>query len=348
MFAVAAALPDWMRWLPSGLAVQALAATDSARALVFSNLMLTEIAIVAVAGLWLLARQLCNGVVAVGVREAGMRAANGRPAVRAPWRASALISPVQRRELLLLARDRTFMVQTLVLPLSIVGMQVLLNVHTNIFVGAVDTPSTLAALAFGLAAYTLMFSAFQTLNAEGQALWILYCVPHSLETVLRQKAILWSAMAIIYPLAVFVIAIAVAGGVSWEFLTSAAIVLVGVPIFATIAVALGVFGCDPLAQDVRRRVRPTYLYLYMMLVSLYAYAIFSGTIWQSGALMILSALLAIALWQKARDQLPYLLDPSASPPAHVSLSDGLIAALLFFVLQACSRCLRCNSPRRIC
>jgi hypothetical protein len=333
IFAIATAFPDWTRWLPSGLAVQALAA-DSARALLFTALMLVEVAAVVVVGLWLLARQLRNGVVAVGVREAAGRVANDRRAVRAPWRVSALISPVQRRELLLLARDRTFMVQTLVLPLSIVGMQVLLNVHANIFVGAVDTPSTLAALAFGLAAYTLMFSAFQTLNAEGQALWILYCVPHSLEAVLRQKASLWSAMAIIYPLAVFVIAVGVAGGVSWAFLASAAIVLVGVPIFATIAVALGVFGCDPLAQDVRRRVRPTYLYLYMMLVSLYAYAIFSGTIWQRGALLILSALLAVALWQKARDHLPYLLDPSASPPAYVSLADGLIAALLFFVLQA--------------
>jgi ABC-2 type transport system permease protein len=334
IFAAATALPDWTRWLPSGLAVQALAATDSARALVFTAIMLVEIAVVAVAGLWLLAHQLRNGVVAVGMREAARRVPNGPRAARASWRVSALISPVQRRELLLLARDRTFMVQTLVLPLSIVGMQVLLNVHTNIFVGAVDTPSTLAALAFGLSAYTLMFSAFQTLNAEGQALWILYCVPNSLEAVLRQKANLWSAVAIIYPFAVFAVAIVVAGGVSWAFLASAAIVLAGVPIFATVAVALGVFGCDPLAQDVRRRVRPTYLYLYMVLVSLYAYAIFSGTIWQRGALMILSALLAIALWQKACDQLPYLLDPSASPPAHVSLSDGMIAALLFFVLQA--------------
>jgi ABC-2 type transport system permease protein len=253
VFAAATALPDWTRWLPSGLAVQAVAATDATRALMFTFLMLAEVAAVVVAGLWLLARQLRNGVVAVGVREAAGRVANDRRTVRAPWRVSALISPVQRRELLLLARDRTFMVQTLVLPLSIVGMQVLLNVHANIFVGAVDTPSTLAALAFGLAAYTLMFSAFQTLNAEGQALWILYCVPHSLEAVLRQKASLWSAMAIIYPLAVFVIAVVVAGGVSWAFLASAAIVLVGVPIFATIAVALGVFGCDPLAQDVRRR-----------------------------------------------------------------------------------------------
>jgi membrane protease YdiL (CAAX protease family) len=334
MLSFASALPEWTRWLPSGLAVQALASTDPVHALLLIGLMLVEIAAVVLAGMWLLARQLRNGVVSVGVREAAGRVANGRRRGLAPRRSPVLISAVQRRELLLLARDRTFMVQTLVLPLSIVGMQVLLNVHTNIFVGAVDTPSTLAALAFGLAAYTLMFSAFQTLNAEGQALWILYCVPHSLEAVLRQKARLWSVVAIIYPLAVFVIAVVVAGGVSAAFLASAAIVLVGVPIFATIAVALGVFGCDPLAQDVRRRVRPTYLYLYMVLVSLYAYAIFSGTIWQRGALMILSGLLAVALWQKARDQLPYLLDPSASPPAHVSVSDGLIAALLFFVLQA--------------
>jgi len=49
--------------------------------------------------------------------------------------------------------------------------------------------------------------------------------------------------------------------------------------------------------------------------------------------MVLSLLLAFALWQKARDQLPYLLDPDASPPARVSTSDGLIAAMLFFVAQ---------------
>ncbi len=51
-------------------------------------------------------------------------------------------------------------------------------------------------------------------------------------------------------------------------------------------------------------------------------------------MIILTALLAIALWQKARDRSTYLLDPSASPPARVSVSDGLIAALMFFVLQA--------------
>jgi len=50
--------------------------------------------------------------------------------------------------------------------------------------------------------------------------------------------------------------------------------------------------------------------------------------------MVLTALVALALWQKARDRFPYLLDPTAAPPARVSLADGLIAALMFFVLQA--------------
>jgi ABC-2 type transport system permease protein len=49
--------------------------------------------------------------------------------------------------------------------------------------------------------------------------------------------------------------------------------------------------------------------------------------------IVLSGLLSLALWQKARDELPYLLDPAASPPARVSTSDGIIAAMVFFVVQ---------------
>jgi ABC-2 type transport system permease protein len=107
----------------------------------------------------------------------------------------------------------------------------------------------------------------------------------------------------------------------------------GVPIYAAIAVALGVFGCDPLAQEVRTKLRPTYVYLYMMLAGLYTYAIFAGEWWQKVVLIVLSGLLSLALWQKARDELPFLLDPAASPPARVSTSDGIIAAMMFFVLQ---------------
>jgi membrane protease YdiL (CAAX protease family) len=177
-----------------------------------------------------------------------------------------------------------------------------------------------------------MFSAFQTLNTEGNALWVLYSVPHPIERVLRQKAILWAVVCLVYPLAVFAFAL-VTGRASAEMLGLAPVILAGVPIFAVIATALGVFACDPLAIVVQRRLRPSYMYLYMLLAGLYAYAIFASTVWQRAGAMVLTALLALALWQKARDHLPYLLDPSASPPARVSLSDGLVAAMMFFVVQ---------------
>ena len=141
---------------------------------------------------------------------------------------------------------------------------------------SIADPLHLAAIAFALAAYGLMFSAFQALNAEGQALWILYSVPHSLESVLLQKARLWAAITLIYPLALFTVAIAVTGSVSLQLAGAALIVLAGVPIFSLVATALGVFGCDPLEPEIHRRVRPTYMYLYMLLVSLYVYAIYAS------------------------------------------------------------------------
>ncbi|MFZ1104957.1 MAG: type II CAAX endopeptidase family protein, partial [Hyphomicrobiaceae bacterium] len=239
---------------------------------------------------------------------------------------------IQARELVLLARDRNFLVQSLVLPVLVIGAQIWFNSGGEMLTAAWHTPSGLAAVAFFMAAYALMFSAFQTLNTEGNALWILYSVPHSLESILRQKATLWGIVCLAYPLAIFAVAPMV-GTPLPDLLGPAVVAAAGVPIFAVIATALGVFASDPLAQIVQRRLRPSYMYLYMLLAGLYVYAIFASTVWQRAGLMVLTALLGLALWQKARDHLPYLLDPAESPPARVSLSDGLVAAMLFFVAQ---------------
>jgi membrane protease YdiL (CAAX protease family) len=216
----------------------------------------------------------------------------------------------------------------------VVGLQILVASGNQVLAGVFEPTSTLAAVAFYLAALTIMQPAFRTLGAEGAGLWILYSVPHSLESILLQKAKLWAIVALVYPVVIFAIAFTAVREIPVQFIASAAVVLLGVPIFSMIAVPLGVFACDPLTQEVQRRVRLTYLYLYLMLGSFYAYAIYVNNIWQRIALMILTALVAMALWQKARDQFDYLLDPSASPPSRVSVSDGLIAALAFFVLQA--------------
>ena len=240
---------------------------------------------------------------------------------------------MQRRELTLLGRDRNFLVQSLVLPLLIVGGQILLGssgVATSMWID----PNVLASVAFGLAAYSLSMSAFQTLNTEGHALWLLYTFPLSIEAVLKDKAKLWGVITLAYPRRDVRYRRRARAGARWKFLGAMLTAFLGIPIYAFIAVALGVFGSNPLEQQQNHKVKPAYVYIYMSLAALYVYAIVTPNPAQRLIFMVLTLLLAFALWQKARDQLPYLLDPDASPPARVSTSDGLIAAMLFFVAQA--------------
>ena len=327
-------LPAWVMWLPPGLAVRALTSTGLETAVPEAALLVLEVAVIGVMTFAILSRQLRYGVVTSGGRETGRRAIVTRTAgpIGAGRGRRMLLSAVQARELRLLGRDRNFLVQTLVLPVVVVAAQVLFNARGDVFAAIGQHPEHLAAMAFGVAAYALVFSAFQTLNAEGHALWILYCVPHSLESVLRQKALLWGALSLLYPVVIGV-GVAISGSMSVDLIGPGAIVLIGVPVYAVIATSLGVFACDPLAQDIQRRVRLSYTYLYMLLSSLFVYAIYTTSFWQRIAFVVLTTLLALALWQKARDHLPYLLDPASSPPARVSLADGLIAAMMFFVFQ---------------
>jgi ABC-2 type transport system permease protein len=324
--------PSWGCWLPTGLAVRALNGGTVWAQLGLGVLLVVEVSSALWAGVVILTQQLSRGVVAASSRETARSPAIESNAAVAPPRLWFLTA-VQRRELRLLSRDRSFLVQTLVLPVVIVLSQFVLQgrVQGISVLGVSNT--TIASVAFGIAAYTLMLSAFQTLNSEGGSLWLLYTVPRSIESVLGEKARLWAALALVYPITVFVVAIVLKMRVDPELIGLAAIVLLGVPIYTAIAVSLGVFGCDPLSQEVRTKVRSTYVYLYLMLAGLYTYAIFASEWWQKLVFIVLSALLAVSLWQKARDELPYLLDPAASPPARVSTSDGVIAAMLFFVAE---------------
>jgi ABC-2 type transport system permease protein len=330
-------MPSWISSLPPGLAVQMAASASPAEAIQPLALLLAEAALFVLSGIALLGWQLRLGFVAAGARESGRRDRISKAGKAEPGRLSlrGVLAPIQIREIRLLSRDRNFLVQTLVMPAVIIGAQLFLNTGAaSSFAEIASHPEYAASIAFGISAYALMFSAFQTINTEGGALWLLYSVPQSLESILRQKAAFWSAACLVYPAIVFGSVAILGGGPSFMLGELAAIVLLGIPIFAVIGTALGVFASDPLAQTVQRKVKISYIYLYMLLASFYAYTIYAHGIWQRLALFVLTALLSGALWQKARDQLPYLLDPAASPPARVSLSDGLIAALMFFVVQS--------------
>jgi len=334
--------PSWGSWTPPGLVLQAIQTNDGLRYAALLGLLAVEIALLMGAGMALLRHQLRHGVVNSGARESARSAAPPRAAAPAAARGAlarlsdataAMLSPLQRRELRLLSRDRNFLFQTLLLPIIIVVSQMVFNGKLNSLAELGEHHTVAAAVAFGLGVYVLMLSAFQTLNNEGQVLWLLYTVPRSIESALKEKAKLWGALSMLYPAVVLAISAWYTEHFDWSMLVLVLIVAAGVPIYAMIAVALGVFACDPLAVDARTRVRPTYVYLYMLLASFYTFCIYSSVWSQKLVVMVLTASMALALWQKARDALPYLLDPAAAPPARVSTADGLIAATAFFILQ---------------
>lgn len=327
----AAAMPAWSSWTPPGLLVRVLNAGSLAAALLPACLLLAQVLLLMLLGMAMLRRQLRHGVVGAGQREASRkRSPAALPAGQ--WRAR-IATVIQRRELTLLMRDRNFMVQTLLMPLLILGGQAFFSGQARDLHALLASPALLASTGFFLGSYVLMMSAFQTLNKEGGALWLLYTFPVSVEQALRQKAQLWAVLALLYPLILFGAALAWLPAWRWDMAGLMLLALAGIPLYSMIAVALGVFASDPLATETTAKIRPTYMYLYLLLTGLYLAALAAGSVVQQLVFVVLTLALALALWQKARDELPYLLDPAASPPARVSASDGLIAAMLFFILQ---------------
>lgn len=326
-------LPGWLAWTPAGLFVRMVDASTLQQLGLAAALLAAQLALILAGGMLLLRYQLRAGVVGSGAREAGRRPPQAETPMR-QWLARLLPdSPIKRRELRLLSRDRNFLVQSLLLPIVIFGSQLIISGSPSALSDLVDSPKLLGGFAFGIASYMLMLSAFQTINNEGQSLWLLYTFPRSIESVLKEKAEFWAVLALAYPALLLGVVQWIAPHKAPAMLAMFAVVLAGIPIFSLIAVSLGVFASNPLAQDARTKVKIGHAYLYMILSGLYVFAVTSKVWSQKLVLMILMASLAVALWQKARDRLPYLLDPAVAPPARISTADGLIAALLFFVLQ---------------
>lgn len=235
------------------------------------------------------------------------------------------------KELLLLSRDRTLLVQSLVVPVVMVGLQAFLN--PTVIASARSSPRDAAAIAFGVGSVVLAMGATRVLAVEVPALWLLATLPRPLDRILADKALLWSGIASVFALALF----AFIGGANPEFYLRGAphlvLGLVGLFIYAFIAAGIGIVGTDTMDPEPRRRVQVTMVYLFMLLAALFGYALYTPSEWTKIVQIVLSGLLAVALWQKVRDLAPYVLDPSAAPPRRVAVSDGIIAALCFFVCQ---------------
>jgi ABC-2 type transport system permease protein len=238
---------------------------------------------------------------------------------------------IAAHEMLLLARDRNLMVQVLIVPLLIPVYYLLTNSR---IVTAVGTSLRHAAtMAFAVGAYSFLNSAMPILNREDKTLWYLLSFPHSLSSILLKKAMVWAVVGLLYGGTVLVFVAHNSRqwhGSAWGDVFLA---LYGIVLYAFIASGIGILATNVLETTRRARFRTDMVYLYMVLAAMWANTIYSPSLWGKLAQLVLSTLLAVALWEKVKEVSPYLLDPTQRPPRTIGLADGMIAALTFFVVQ---------------
>jgi ABC-2 type transport system permease protein len=317
--------PDWIIWTPPGVAIQILCAPAAANAYGLYALLLLETLMIVFLSVGFLRFQLRNGLVAHGARESGRTTRSTR---NTPVRGGKglQLSPVVWRELTLLLRDRRLLVQFFGVPLVTIGGQFFFNGKLAGILA--QKPAALASAAFGVGAYVLAQSALQALTTEQGSLWLLYTFPRPVMRILREKVRFYFVLSLCYPVLLCAVCPALSRVAPWRFTGGFALATLGLAIYSVIGVSIGV-----LAGVRSTWSRSLYAYQFLLLAGIYTYALFTGDWRVETPIVLLCGALAFALWQKAGDRLPYLLDPTAAPPSGVALSDGLIAATLFFVLQ---------------
>jgi ABC-2 type transport system permease protein len=281
-------------------------------------------------GYMVLLYQIRNGVTSSHGQAAG-RKKNRAPA-KIRTRERFALPALARRELLLLSRDHAYLTQTLLIPLLIMGLQ--LYIKSGGELRQLSDGTLLAAAAFGSASYSLMFSAFQVLNSEGQALWIWWTLPQPLEKLVLDKVLNWFFTALAFALLFIVLAVLAASKITPDFVLRFSVALLGVPIFTMIATSLGIYSYLGHTAEAQPKIRPTLAYLYLLLNGVYIGALFAPLYSVTLIATLLMAFLAYALWLGARAKLPTIMDPSASRPRAPTLLQGIAAVQIYFWLHA--------------
>ena len=214
------------------------------------------------------------------------------------------------KDLRLLLRDRNFLVQTLILPLVVVGYNVFFN--AGVFKGAMTNFAYGATMAFGVGAYTLTSSAFAILAVEGNSLWMLYTFPRPLHSMLLEKTLLWTGVALVYTTCVLGYCAWSIPHLAWAAAPEAGMAVAGTVVYSFIAGGIGVLATDPMkAGTGRRRYRAGTVYLYLILAGLYGYALHSGGLWVQAGALAAAGLIARVLWRMVGARTPWLLDTAA-------------------------------------
>jgi len=267
-------------------------------------------------------RSLRGGVMRSGGVDSGERGGSGA------WRRARRLGVVGK-DLAMLLRDRAFFVQTLLVPVFVVVLQLVVNPALGKAEGV-----GIALIAYFVGFYGATGGCFQVLSSEGRALWMLYSLPVPVEHVLRRKTRLWAFVACAMGAGALLVFALRAGDVDvLRLAADLAFVVGGVWCAAHIAAAISVLGANTSIDAVQRQPKQRYVYLFLLLASAYIAALGAPELAHRVAGLTVFATLSFGLWQRACDRLRWLLDPVTDTLDRVTVLDAGAAMLVFFLVQ---------------
>ncbi|GAA0320214.1 hypothetical protein GCM10009087_33160 [Sphingomonas oligophenolica] len=229
--------------------------------------------------------------------------------------------PLFRKEFLWFVRDRSAIVQVILIPLTVAGFQ-LFNLRA-IVSQAGNSWNYLSGAAIFFGTYFLWILGPKSLTSEGSALWIALTWPRGLESVLKAKAWLWSMIA-----SGLVLAVLLAG--CWLFpqdVWKIALVAIGWYFFArsmaeksvTLVTVVSESGEAQQVSSGRR---------WAAQLGMLSFGI--GVCTQQWNLAVVgivySWITAAAMWENLRARLPYLYDPwSETLPPPPTLMHAMVS-----------------------
>lgn len=235
-----------------------------------------------------------------------------------------------RKELAWFARDRSALVQVILVPATMVGLQ-LFNVR-GLLAQAHTGWQFPCGAGILVGTYFLAIIGPRSLTSEGGTLWLAMTWPHGMEGLLRAKARLWAGLA----------SLPAAGAMAyaaWSFPSDwwkVALVALGWPVFARSMAAKAVTLAQVTPESGEAEKVPAGR---RWAVQLGTFAFVGGVLTRQAGPAIsgiaFSVVTASAMWQGFRARLPFLLDPwSERLPDPPTLTHAMVAVSALVELGA--------------
>ena len=272
----------------------------------------------------------CSRLTRFGL-EPGLETARGASSAAASQHASTRFSGLIGKEMLMLVRQRTVMVQVLLAPLIMVLMMYF-QTSGRLAERTLGSAGAMASAIYGICAYMVLIASQVAMNTELRTLWLLLSLPRPLADSLRVKSRIWGAAAAVLALLLAVIAMIVRPEMAAGVLYRLPFLVVLIAIIADLCVGFRTMGSS-IISETTVHFRQWAAWLPLMLSAAAGQAVFGGDVWVLCVQIVLLGALDVSVWQKLNAELPFLTEPAEDPPPRLYLMHGQLAAYGYFALQ---------------